>query len=224
MRAMEEMRRDGARRTFALMGQGRWGARGLRVALLCCLVAGCWPEAGGQPNSDGNGDNISARSMTADVPAGGSLPGRFSEMNCVPTKQKILNGHQLSDPLMLNGHGQLLIVNRGERDAVVKVVPVDTDHSARTVYVTAGSEAQIESLDAGAYRLMFTGGMGWSENERKFCVNPSYLEFGQPLRFEELQRGDQIVYEVQNVTLHSGSRAGTVAVTRISEREFLSVP
>jgi hypothetical protein len=228
MRSMDWQRLNERRRGFAaaLTGTRGWSRHGMAWVLAAGLLMGA-RGAAAQPYSDGGSPDTTSVNATAVSASTGSMPssGRLEtpeNQGCVPTKERILNGHQLSDPLMLSGHGRLGIVNRGQRDAVVKVIPVDARRSARTVYVTAGGEAQIDSLDAGAYRLMFTGGRGWSAEDRKFCSDPSYLAFGEPLRFEEVRRGDQIEYEVQNVTLHSGS-GGTVPVMSISEREFLSV-
>lgn len=97
----------------------------------------------------------------------------------------------------------MTIVNESSVDAVVNLAEWDTDLLVRSVYIDAGSTYTLRDIRPGSYRMVFTQGMDWDDQNVQFRSDASYFKFGRALDFEERRDGSSIHYKALSVTLNA---------------------
>jgi hypothetical protein len=111
-----------------------------------------------------------------------------------------------------DGLGRLTIRNGSQNAAYAVLVDLGSGSTHRSMIIRPGEKAAFTKIRAGAYRLRFLQGAGWTGTSRRFCTRLSASEFERPMVFEEIEREDGIEYDQIEVTLHPV--AGGTAKTR----------
>lgn len=139
-----------------------------------------------------------------------ALEPRPTTYNSLPT------GTRIEDDIGTHGHGELTVENGTSEDAVIRLCMVSTDQTVRWFSVQAGNSARMTGIPEGAYRLMYTLGLDWSDPEDSFRWHPSYDQFERLLQYSEQQDGDGVRYHEISVTLNPviGGNVHTLAISR----------
>ncbi len=123
----------------------------------------------------------------------------------------LTNGTVLfSSPYSFNGQGVLNISNGSGSDAVVKLITND-GKKVYSVYIRANNSYSIKNINDGVYRLLFSFGVDWNSNQKKFLINTSAEAFDDTFDFKTTddQYGSQ--YKGYDITLNPvvGGKATT---------------
>ncbi len=120
------------------------------------------------------------------------------------------------------GRGTLTIENGDDRDAAVKLAPIDGG-SRRYVYIRKGMSGQISRIASGNYRVLVRMGIDWDRANLKFLQNESLSKFLHEFLFEERveETDTQIThhYSTWSVTLYR-VEGGNAQSTPADEEEF----
>ncbi len=137
-----------------------------------------------------------------------------------PPSQEIVlpNGHVLRNDLP-RGFGRLTIKNGTGSHALVKLVGQPNGTPAATMFIRTASEAQINDIPDGNYKLLFRLGRGWSYQTGDFAQPHGTSAFKDALQFRAQSTTRGVVYDTLTATLH-GVRGGTARTDTISEADF----
>lgn len=126
-----------------------------------------------------------------------------------------------SEPLYLEGLGELKIENGTGLDAVFKLVRNYPKESIYTVYIRAKSTYEISEISDGVYDLYFAHGRDWDKESQRFLVNSSYSKFEDSFDFttEYQSDGINLIYTAGRITLHPVV-GGSAKTDTVSENEF----
>lgn len=152
------------------------------------------------------------------------LSRQIATLNVDRIYNSLPNGTILSsEPLYLEGLGEVKIENGTDLDAVVKLVNNYSKRSICTVYMKAKSTYKISEISDGVYDLYFAHGRDWDKESQRFLVNSSYSRFEDNFDFattnEYQSDGVKRIYAVFEITLHS-VLGGSAKTDRVSENEF----
>lgn len=143
----------------------------------------------------------------------------------IPTgPPKSLNNGTILTDLIDVGHGQFLVKNDTDRDAVVKLVDENKRQTVVAVYVRAHNAAMVDEIPEGVFAVLCGQGVDWDDSVNFFKRKRSYGKFEPDLDFTMTieQSGRQIIRRYKSVSLElAPSVLGNITESDISENTFL---
>jgi len=102
---------------------------------------------------------------------------------------------------MMEGWGELDIINNGADDAVADLKEKPTEIEGAAVYIRGGDVFKLTGIEDGSYDLYFKQGQSWNASLQKFEANDSQSRMDDPLTFETVRVPEGIRYSMVQITL-----------------------
>lgn len=204
------------------------------------LAAG---EIGVTPRIKPETVRVKAASILAAVPQKQSfpaypMPARAEvEAKSAPPQLSVPSLPTGTDIVTVNGNdglGWLTIINGTAQDAVVKMLPLldngETTAAYRGVYIRSGDSWTIKGVAVGNYKIVFSLGFNWFQDQQSFQQDVSYSQFEKPLLFQETEspietsteRGTKRQFNKATITLNPVVN-GTARTTTCDKSVFDAV-
>jgi hypothetical protein len=118
------------------------------------------------------------------------------------------------EDLSPGGHGELLIKNGTDADALVILAGMN-DRAVKTAYIRASKSFRITGIRDGTYRLYYSKGEAFSKATRRFTKNATYQRLDATIEFTSTATQ----YTTWEVTLY-GVVGGNVGSERVDPSDF----
>ena len=120
---------------------------------------------------------------------------------------------------MMDGRGELDIINNGADDAVAALKENKTGILVGAVYIRGGDVFKLIGIEDGSYDLYFKQGQSWNASLQKFDDEAGQSRMDDPLTFETVRVPEGIRYSMVEITLNEVPGGNTIAIP-VDDEEF----
>jgi len=120
---------------------------------------------------------------------------------------------------MMDGRGELDIINNGADDAVAVLIVNKTGFVVAAVYIRGGDVFKLTGIEDGSYDLYFKQGQSWNSSLQRFDDETGQSRMDDPLTFETVRVPEGILYSMAQITLNEVPGGNTVAVP-VDDEQF----
>lgn len=120
---------------------------------------------------------------------------------------------------MMDGRGELDIINNGADDAVAVLIVNKTGFVVAAVYIRGGDVFKLTGIESGSYDLYFKQGQSWNSSLQRFDDETGQSRMDDPLTFEAVRVPEGIRYSMAQITLKDVPVGNTIAIP-VNDEQF----